>query len=182
MSLSPMQVFNDHIMPATLETLDQMIQAFNEASNGAIVLSPDGFTGDLQESFFQNLGAAQRRVDRYDANATVTPVDLTELQNYTVKVAGGFGPLRYEPSQMTWLSNGCGRLLAVTRTDSGLRGIQIFAVLIEEALLFRCQRHRDSLRLWCLARAALEIGVCCRYWWRPSLGRKHANHPANNRG
>jgi hypothetical protein len=99
-----MQVFNDYIMPATLETLDQMLEAFNAASNGAIVLSPNGFTGDfLQESFFQNLGAAQRRVNRYGANAAVTPVDLTELQDTTVKVAGGFGPIRYEPSQMTWL-------------------------------------------------------------------------------
>ncbi|MFJ7792322.1 major capsid protein [Pseudomonas sp. NPDC096950] len=104
MSLSQMQVFNDYVMPATLETLDQMLAAFNAASNGAIVLSPDGFTGDfLQESFFQNLGAAQRRVNRYAAQAAVTPVDLTELQNTTVKVAGGFGPVRYEPSQMTWL-------------------------------------------------------------------------------
>ncbi|WP_460044125.1 major capsid protein [Pseudomonas sp. S2_H01] len=104
MSLSQMQVFNDYVMPATLETLDQMLAAFNAASNGAIVLSPDGFTGDfLQESFFQNLAAAQRRVNRYAAQAAVTPVDLTELQNTTVKVAGGFGPVRYEPSQMTWL-------------------------------------------------------------------------------
>ncbi|QVW25358.1 hypothetical protein KJF94_07225 [Pseudomonas hormoni] len=104
MSLSQMQVFNDYIMPATLETLDQMLEAFNAASNGAIVLSPNGFTGDfLQESFFQNLGAAQRRVNRYGANAVVAPVDLTELQDTTVKVAGGFGPIRYEPSQMTWL-------------------------------------------------------------------------------
>lgn len=104
MSLSQMQVFNEYVMPATLETLDQMLQAFNAASNGAIVLSPDGFTGDfLQQSFFQNLAAAQRRVNRYAAQAAVTPVDLTELQNTTVKVAGGFGPVRYEPSQMTWL-------------------------------------------------------------------------------
>lgn len=104
MSLSQMQVFNDYVMPATLETLDQLLAAFNEASNGAIILSPDGFTGDfLQESFFQNLGAAQRRVNRYAAQAAVPAVDLTELQNTTVKVAGGFGPVRYEPSQMTWL-------------------------------------------------------------------------------
>lgn len=104
MSLSQMQVFNEFVMPATLETLDQMLAAFNAASNGSIVLSPDGFTGDfLQESFFQNLAAAQRRVNRYAAQAAVTPVDLTELQNTTVKVAGGFGPVRYEPSQMTWL-------------------------------------------------------------------------------
>ncbi|WP_330113918.1 major capsid protein [Pseudomonas sp. JS3066] len=104
MSLSQMQVFNDFIMPATLETLDQMLVAFNEASAGSIVLSPDGFTGDfLQESFFQTLAAAQRRVDRYAANGAATPTDLTELKNSSVKIAGGFGPVRYEPSQMTWL-------------------------------------------------------------------------------
>jgi hypothetical protein len=49
-----MPVFNEYIMPANLETLDQYLAAFNAASRGAIVLSPDGFTGDfLQESFFQ---------------------------------------------------------------------------------------------------------------------------------
>lgn len=104
MSLAQMQVFNDFIMPATLESLDQMLAAFNAASNGAIILSPDGFTGDfLQESFFSALGGAQRRVDRYAANGAASVTDLTELKNTTVKVAGGFGPLRYEPSQMTWL-------------------------------------------------------------------------------
>lgn len=104
MSLAQMQVFNDFIMPATLESLDQMTAAFNAASNGAIILSPDGFTGDfLQESFFQTLAAAQRRVDRYAANGVAPITDLTELKNSSVKVAGGFGPIRYEPSQMTWL-------------------------------------------------------------------------------
>ena len=104
MSLAQMQVFNDFIMPATLESLDQMLAAFNAASNGAIILSPDGFTGDfLQESFFSALGGAQRRVDRNAANGAAAVTDLTELKNATVKVAGGFGPLRYEPSQMTWL-------------------------------------------------------------------------------
>ncbi len=42
-------------------------------------------------------------MDRYSANATVAATDLTELKNTSVKVAGGFGPIRYEPSQMTWL-------------------------------------------------------------------------------
>ncbi|WP_395602198.1 major capsid protein [Pseudomonas sp. A1230] len=104
MSLSQMQVFNEYVMPATIETLDQMLVAFNAASRGAILLSPDGFTGDfLQESFFQTLAAAQRRVDRYAANGAAPITDLTELKNSSVKVAGGFGPIRYEPSQMTWL-------------------------------------------------------------------------------
>lgn len=104
MSQSQMQVFNEYIMPATIETLDQMTAAFNEASQGAIILSPDGFTGDfLQQSFFQSLSAAQRRVDRYASNDAASVTDLTELKHSSVKIAGGFGPVRYEPAQMTWL-------------------------------------------------------------------------------
>ncbi|MFV9064344.1 major capsid protein [Serratia fonticola] len=104
MSLSQMQVFTEFYMPATIETLDQMLAAFNSASRGAILLSPDGFVGDfVQESFFQTLAAAQRRVDRYATNATAPVTPLTELKNSSVKIAGGFGPVQYEPSQMSWL-------------------------------------------------------------------------------
>ncbi|HHU5610168.1 TPA: major capsid protein, partial [Acinetobacter baumannii] len=99
-----MQVFNEYIMPATIETLAQMVQKFNAASGGAIRLTTDGFTGDfLQESFFASLDGAQRRVDRYAANGTAPITDLSEIKHSSVKVAGGIGPVRYEPSQMTWL-------------------------------------------------------------------------------
>lgn len=104
MSLSQMQVFNEFIMPATIETLGQMVEKFNGASNGAIRLTTEGFTGDfLQESFFAAIHSAQRRVDRYASQASASATDLTQLKHSTVKVAGGFGPIRYEPSQMTWL-------------------------------------------------------------------------------
>lgn len=104
MSLSQMQVFNEYVMPATLETLSQMVQKFNAASNGTIVLYAEGFDGDyLQSSFFKNLASARRRVDRYAANGAITPIDLSQDKEVTVKIAGGFGPVRYEPSQMTWL-------------------------------------------------------------------------------
>jgi hypothetical protein len=104
MALSQMQVFNEYIMPATLETLDQMVQLFNEASAGAIRLTTEGFDGDfLQESFFQSLAGARRRVDRYASNTDASVTDLTELKRSAVKVAGGFGPVRFEPSQLTWL-------------------------------------------------------------------------------
>ena len=104
MSLSQMQVFNDYIMPATIVSLDQMIDKFNAGSAGAITLSSEGMTGDfMRESFFASLAGAQRRVDRYAAQSSASPTDLTELQHSSVKIAGGFGPVRYEPSQMTWL-------------------------------------------------------------------------------
>jgi len=104
MSLSDMQVFNDYIMPATIVSLDQQINAFNAASGGAIALSNEGMTGDfMRESFFASLAAARRRVDRYSSNGSQSATALTELKASKVKVAGGFGPVSYEPSQMTWL-------------------------------------------------------------------------------
>lgn len=104
MSLSQMQVFNQYIMPATIETLAQMIAKFNEASRNAFRLTTKGFDGDfLQESFFASVHAAQRRVDRYATNDAQSATDLTQLKHSSVKVAGGFGPIRFEPSQMSWL-------------------------------------------------------------------------------
>lgn len=104
MSLSQMQVFNEYIMPATIETLGQMVDKFNGASNGAIRLTTSGFDGDfLQESFFAAIHSAQRRVDRYASQASASATDLTQLRTSGVKVAGGFGPIRFEPGQLTWL-------------------------------------------------------------------------------
>lgn len=104
MSLSQMQVFNEYFMPATIETLAQMVDKFNAASGGAIRLTTEGFDGDfMQESFFAAIHSARRRVDRYAAQASASATDLTQLKHSSVKIAGGFGPVRYEPSQMTWL-------------------------------------------------------------------------------
>ncbi|UKL14877.1 major capsid protein [Erwinia phage Gungnir39] len=104
MSLSSMEVFNKYYMPATMEQLGQMIQKFNAASNGSLLLVASGFEGDFEQtSFYNSLANAQRRVDRYGPNNPVAPVDLTQDTHNAVKVAGGFGPVRFEPSQMTWL-------------------------------------------------------------------------------
>ena len=104
MALSQMEVFNEYFMPAIIETLGQQINMFNEASGGSIILSTEGFDGDFrQESFYKAIHSARRRVDRYAAQANATATDLTQDKEVGVKVAGGFGPIRYEPSQMTWL-------------------------------------------------------------------------------
>ena len=106
MALSHRQVFNDYITPLTMETLAQRTALFNRSSNGAIQLTGGTFTGDfMQESFFTALGSAQRRVDRYAVNAAAPVIDLAEAKLAGVKVAGGIGPVRMEPAQMTWLSN-----------------------------------------------------------------------------
>jgi hypothetical protein len=104
MGLDLMQVFNDYVMPATIETLDQMVDKFNEASGGAIRLTTAGYDGDFfHESFYAGLHSARRRVDRYGSNSAVATTDLSQNKETRVKIAGGFGPVLFEPSQLTWL-------------------------------------------------------------------------------
>lgn len=102
--LTHMQVFNKYYMPVIIETMAQQIEKFNAASGGSIVLTSDGFEGDfLQKSFFSSLHGAQRRVDRYAANGTPSVTNLSQIKESSVKIAGGFGPILWEPSQLTWL-------------------------------------------------------------------------------
>ena len=102
--LDNMVVFDKYVMPVVYETLAQEYAKFNAASGGTIRLSAEGFEGNYdQESFYSSLAAAQRRVNRAGANGAVTATNLAQLQKNGVKVAGGIGPVQYEPSQMTWL-------------------------------------------------------------------------------
>jgi hypothetical protein len=99
-----MQVYNNEIVGTTIELLGQMTNKFNQASGGAIVLSTDGFRGDFdKESFFNQIASAQRRVDRYAANGAQGSTNLTQGEVVGVKVGGGFGPVLFEPSQLSWL-------------------------------------------------------------------------------
>lgn len=104
MALSDMKVYNDDIVGTTIELLGQKTDAFNAASGGAIVLSSAAWMGDFsRESFFNQIASAKRRVDRYAAIAAAPTTALTQGENVGVKVAGGFGPIVFEPSQLTWL-------------------------------------------------------------------------------
>lgn len=105
MSLADMKVYNDEIVGTTIELLGQKTDQFNAASGGAIVLSTAAWMGDFsKESFFNQIAAAKRRVDRYAAIATQAATALTQGEHVGVKVAGGFGPVLFEPAQITWLS------------------------------------------------------------------------------
>lgn len=102
--LTDMQVFNSYLMPAVIERLGQMIALFNASSSNTLQLQAANFDGDyFQESFYRALHSAQRRVDRNAANSTATATDLTQDKKNQVKIAGGFGPIKFEPSQLTWL-------------------------------------------------------------------------------
>lgn len=120
MAISDMKVFNQYVREATIETVAQMVQQFNAASAGAIQLSTQGFDGDfLMRSMFSSLHSAQRRVDRYATNTSASATQLAQIQHNTVKIAGGFGPIEWEPGQLTWVqSNPAAAIELISRNMS----------------------------------------------------------------
>jgi hypothetical protein len=117
MALTNMKVFNAQLQTTTIETLAQMVEKFNAASRGALVLTTQGFEGDYRfENFFASLHAAQRRVDRYASNGDASSTNLSQLQEIGVKVAGGFGPIAWEPAQLAWVQlNPAAAIEAISR-------------------------------------------------------------------
>lgn len=114
MALANMKVFNEAVQESTIETLAQMVQAFNAASRGTLVLTAEGFTGDFrQRAYWASLASARRRVDRYATNGTASPTALAQLQENGVKIAGGFGPVLWEPGQLTWVEKNPAEAVAV---------------------------------------------------------------------
>ena len=100
-----MQVYDTEIYTTTIELLGQKLEAFNAASGGTIVLNTNAWAGNYtKESFFQSISGAQRRVDRGIANASQSATTLSQGEFVGVKVAGGFGPVIFEPGQITYLN------------------------------------------------------------------------------
>ena len=120
MALSDLKVFSQYIKETTIETVAQEIDKFNAASGGGIILSANGFDGDfLQESMFASLHTAQRRVDRYATNTAQGTTAVSEIQQNSVKVAGGFGPILWEPAQFEWMrANEAAAIEAISRNLS----------------------------------------------------------------
>jgi len=114
MALPDMQTYNHEIAGNTIELLGQKINKFNGASGGAVPLMSAGWEGDYtKESFYNAIAAAQRRVDRYGTNSSASSTALSQSERVGVKVAGGFGPITFEPSQMKWLQKDPGEAIMV---------------------------------------------------------------------
>lgn len=104
MSLLNMKVFQDEIETTTIEILGQKVDDFVTATGGAFTIDVSGWKGDFSStSFFNQIAGAIRDVNRYAANGAQASTSLTQGKVGGVKVAGGFGPVLFEESQMTYL-------------------------------------------------------------------------------
>ena len=101
--LNSLKVFSQYAKGSMTETLQQQVDKFNAASNGAIVLVVKKNDGDFSDvSFWKRMENLVRRRDAYGAGA-VTALDLEQLAETSVKVAAGTPPVNIPPSRMKWI-------------------------------------------------------------------------------
>ena len=97
-------VFNKQIYTGMTETVDQQLDAFNAASNNALVLAPSSSNmGDfaIEASFKAISGLVRRR--NATASTAVASTNLQQLKKAAVKVAAGTPPIIFEPGQYRWI-------------------------------------------------------------------------------
>jgi len=103
MALSDMQVFEEYALGTYNEEVGQLVELFNGASRGTLILIPAGHEGDYSsESFWQAIPGLVRRRNAYGTGA-VPAVPLTQGVHTTVKVAGGTPPISFTKTQFRWM-------------------------------------------------------------------------------
>ena len=103
MALSDLEVFSEYAYSAMTEVLDQQIQVFNGASQGAIVLRAAANQGDYSDTaFWKKISGLVRRRNAYGSGAVGEKV-LEHLLDTSVKVAAGTPPVRIDPGMMKWI-------------------------------------------------------------------------------
>lgn len=103
MSLADLKVYSDYSYTAMTEIIRQKVNLFNEATNGALVLSTAANVGDFtDESHYGLVDGLVRRRNPY-SSASVTEKQLTMLEETSVKIAAGTPPLRVDPAWWAWI-------------------------------------------------------------------------------
>lgn len=103
MPLSAFKVFSDFAQGTMTEVLAQQVELFNAATRGAITLRANRNAGDFfDRTHWAKISGLVRRRNAYGSGA-VSEVDLSQLQETSVKVAAGTPPVRMDPGQFEWI-------------------------------------------------------------------------------
>lgn len=114
MSLVDMKVFNTQLQTAIIKKLNQKADLFNAASQNALSLVNEAMMGDFkEEAIWNDVSSALRDVDAYAAQAAVAAIGLSQDQINSVKTMKGFGPIVWEPNQLSWIGKDPGEALSV---------------------------------------------------------------------
>jgi len=100
--LNDFVVFNDFAQLAFTETLAQETDLFNTATQGALVMVTASNIGDyMEKSSYALIADLVGNRDAY-GTGSLTAVDLAQLLNVAVKVAGGSKPVQYTGTSFDW--------------------------------------------------------------------------------
>lgn len=114
MALPDMKVFNTQLQTAIVKKLNQKANLFNSMSDNALALVNEAMMGDFkEEAVWENVSNALRDVDAYAAQSSITAIGLSQSQINSVKTMKGFGPITWEPNQLTWIGKDAGEALSV---------------------------------------------------------------------
>ena len=112
--LTDMKVFNTQLQTAIIKKLTQKTDLFNAASMGALALINEAMAGDFkEEAIWNNVSQALRDVDAYAAQGAISAIGLSQDQINSVKTMKGFGPIEWEPNQLSWIGKNPGEALSV---------------------------------------------------------------------
>lgn len=112
-TLSSFQVFQDQVHTARTEVEKQVSEAFNQASNGAIVLRPEPKMGDFYDEGYYGKIANLVGVRDVYTDTAVTSVDLAQKLDRSVKFGMSTKPVKIDPSAMSWIQRSPAEAAAV---------------------------------------------------------------------
>lgn len=84
------------------ENLGQNVAAFNQNSNGAILLSGAGNAGDFVDRLFFGANDVGGRRDRTTGVGSATPTGITQRNDTEITVSGRFGALSWNAQDPQW--------------------------------------------------------------------------------
>ena len=122
-ALLDMKVFNTQLQTAIIKKLTQKTDLFTTASG--IALINEAMMGDFkEEAIWNNVSDALRDVDAYAAQAGETVTNLSQDQINDVKTMKAFGPITWEPNQLTWIGKNPGEALSVISSSLSMAVMQ----------------------------------------------------------
>lgn len=124
MALANLQVFNNQVRTSFTEELDQRIDLFNQATNGAIQLSSASNAGDFTKtSFYNRVSGLVARRDPTDFSTSVSSLEIVEALQTAVKVGAYAKPVNISPSMWRWIGE-----------DPVAAGVRVGQQVAEDAL------------------------------------------------
>ena len=119
-----MKVFNTQLQTAIIIKLTQKTDLFTAASG--IALINEAMMGDFkEEAIWNNVAEALRDVDAYAAQSAEAVTNLSQEQINDVKTMQAFGPVVWEPNQLSWIGKNPGEALSVISSSLSMAVMQL---------------------------------------------------------